>query len=59
MEVRLRGGFSDRNGLKKENITMQITELDERTRIVLINTTKSVLDQFAPYKLEKPLCGSS
>lgn len=37
LRVRLRNGFSDRNNIKKENITMQITTLDERTRVKLCN----------------------
>ena len=40
LKVRLRNGFSDRNNIKKENITMQITTLDERTRVKLCNLQK-------------------
>lgn len=36
-KVRLRNGFSDRNNIKKENTTMQLTNFDERTRIELCN----------------------
>ena len=37
LKVRLRGGFSDRNAIKKENTDMQLTALDERTRTQLCN----------------------
>lgn len=36
-KVRLRNGFSDRNEIKIENINMQVNDLDERSRIALIN----------------------
>lgn len=36
-EVRLRNGFSDRMGIKKENVEVQIGDLDERTRIAIVN----------------------
>ena len=36
--VRLRGGFADRYGLKKESTELQTTELVDRSRIALINT---------------------
>lgn len=38
-KVRLRGGFSDRNGIKPENNEMQLESLDDRTRTALINMT--------------------
>ncbi len=41
-KVQLRGGFSDRAGIKSENTEMQIDTLDERTRIGLINATQRV-----------------
>lgn len=37
LKVRLRNGFSDRNKLNTENIDMQINDLDERSRVALIN----------------------
>lgn len=37
LKVRLRNGFSDRNNIKKENQTMQLTSFDERTRTELCN----------------------
>ena len=37
LKVRLRGGFSDRNAIKKENTDMQLANLDERTRTQLCN----------------------
>ena len=36
VKVRKRGGFSDRNGLKKENDTIQLDSLDDRTRNQLV-----------------------
>lgn len=36
-KVRLRGGFSDRNGIKCENTQMQYTEFDDRTRVRFVN----------------------
>ena len=44
LEVRIRDGFSDRNGIKKENTDMQMTELDERSRVQLINAINSIYD---------------
>ena len=37
LQVRKRNGFSDRNGIKRENIEIQYTNLDERTRVTLLN----------------------
>lgn len=37
LKVALRGGFSDRNGIKRENTTIQYKELDNRTRIAICN----------------------
>lgn len=37
LKVRLRGGFSDRNGIKKENTQIQYENFDERTRISFVN----------------------
>lgn len=36
-KVQLRGGFSDRNGIKVENRVMQTKDFDMRTRIALVN----------------------
>ena len=35
--VRLRGGFSDRNKIKPENILLQLDSLDNRSRVAIIN----------------------
>ncbi len=35
--VSVRGGFSDRNGIKPENTTMQVKSFDTRTRTQMIN----------------------
>lgn len=43
LEVRIRGGFADRIGIKKENIEIQYTILNDRTRIHLINSTNELL----------------
>lgn len=37
MEVHKRGGFSDRNNIKKENEEIQLYDFDERTRIAIYN----------------------
>lgn len=37
LKVQLRGGFSDRNGIKPENKAMQTKDFDMRTRIALVN----------------------
>lgn len=39
LKVALRGGFSDRNGIKSENTTIQYNSLDERTRTAIVNLT--------------------
>lgn len=41
-EVQLRGGFSDRNGIKVENCALQSTEFDSRTRTAIINAQESL-----------------
>lgn len=43
-EVALRGGFSDRNGIKVENTEIQTTKFDNRTRVSLSNTTNIILN---------------
>lgn len=37
LKVQLRGGFSDRNGIKPENKVIQAKDFDMRTRIALVN----------------------
>ena len=46
MEVSIRGGFSDRNGIKKENTTLQIEELDEKTRNAICNAITDIYNEF-------------
>ena len=41
--VRLRSGFSDRNGLIVQNVILQIKDFDNRTRIAMLNQIKFVL----------------
>ena len=43
-EVQLRGGFSDRNGIKVENCALQSTEIDSRTRTAIINATRVIIN---------------
>ena len=45
--VSIRGGFSDRNGIKVIPTTMQITEFDARTRVSISNLMNNIL--FAIY----------
>ena len=42
LEVRFRGGFSDRNGIKPENTQIQLKDFDERTRIGFINLIRAI-----------------
>lgn len=41
-KVRLRGGFSDRNGIKSENTQMQYNNFDDHTRVSLINLINAI-----------------
>ena len=56
-KVRLRGGFSDRNGIKPENAEIQLTNFDRRTRIQLLNMINSlcnyVYNYYSKERLEK------
>ena len=45
----VRGGFSDRNGISKINIDMQLDHLDERSRNVLVNYYRLILDEINKY----------
>ena len=44
--VKIRGGFSDRNKIKKENIEMQFKEFDKRTRTNLVNATSLIFSKY-------------
>ena len=44
-KVSLRGGFSDRNGIKPENTTMQFKSLDKRSRIAIVNTIQYLINE--------------
>lgn len=46
LEVRFRGGFSDRNGIKPENTQIQLKDFDERTRISLVNITINTIKRY-------------
>ncbi len=48
-KVRLRGGFSERNNIAKENNIIQHTNFDERTRINLYNTILEILEVIRKY----------
>lgn len=50
-KVALRGGFSDRNGIRKENTAMQTTELDARTRVAIVNAMNVVFQSGFPMPL--------
>lgn len=51
-KVQVRGGFSDRRGIKPLNTKMQLDELDERTRIGIANLLREWYDdgKFAQYR---------
>lgn len=53
-KVQVRGGFSDRRGIKPINTKMQLDELDKRTRIGIANLLREWYDdgQFAQYRSE-------
>jgi len=54
-KVRLRGGFSERNNIAKENNIIQYTDFDERTRINLYNTILEILEVIRKYYEDKGL----
>lgn len=47
--VALRGGFSDRSGIKTENTTIQTVDFDNRTRVALNNATSVIFTERYPY----------
>lgn len=51
-KVQIRGGFSDRRGIKPLNTKMQLDELDKRTRIGIANLLREWYDdgKFAQYR---------
>lgn len=53
-KVQVRGGFSDRRGIKPLNTKMQLDELDNRTRIGIANLLREWYDdgEFAQYRSE-------
>ena len=50
--VSLRGGFADRMGLNPENTTLQIHDLDTRTRTQLINTITDMIESNLAFSLD-------
>ena len=52
--VQVRGGFSDRRGIKPFNTKMQLDELDKRTRIGIANLLREWYDdrEFAQYRFD-------
>lgn len=53
-KVQVRGGFSDRRGIKPLNTKMQLDELDKRTRIGIANLLREWYDdgKFALYRFD-------
>ena len=51
-KVQLRGGFSDRHKLQSFNTTIQLTDLDERTRVMIINQIKAWIEEDLDTKQE-------
>ena len=53
-KVQVRGGFSDRRGIKPINTKMQLDELDKRTRIGIANLLREWYDdrEFAQYRFD-------
>ena len=49
MKVSLRGGFSDRNGIKPENIIIQYEQLDDRSRTALYNVLNRLYCELFSY----------
>lgn len=47
-KVRLRGGFSDRNGIKSENTKMQYKDFDDHTRVSLVNLINAIYNTVYP-----------
>ena len=43
-KVQIRGGFSDRHKLQSFNTKIQLTNFDDRTRVAVINTIKTWID---------------
>ena len=41
-KVRLRGGFSDRNGIKSENTQIQFKDFDDHTRVCFVNLVNAI-----------------
>lgn len=50
-KVSRRGGFSDRNGIKPENIEIQLKDFDKRTRIQLKNMISQMYDEVYQHEL--------
>ena len=46
LEVRVRGGFSDRHRIKPESTEMQVTTLDERTRALIFSTISNLHENY-------------
>ena len=46
----MRGGFSDRNGIKSENTQIQYKEFDDHTRICLINLVNIIFNAIYQYR---------
>lgn len=51
--VSIREGFSDRNGIKPENVTPQLYDFDTRTRIQILNLTKNIITSYGSSMLHE------
>lgn len=52
LKVRLRGGFSDRNGIKPESNEMQYKSINDRTRISIVNFIRIIYQAAFKYDLQ-------
>ena len=52
-KVSIRGGFSDRNGIKPENIEIQLKDFDKRTRVQLQNMINNMYAKTYNYGLNE------
>lgn len=58
-KVQLRGGFSDRNGIKPENKTMQTKDFDIRTRTALVNIMHACFNFYKGRIVGEPMKANS
>jgi hypothetical protein len=58
-EVHIRGGFSDRNGIAKENETIQIDSFDIRTRTAMYNLLNEAWHDYSKIMLDNDYTATS